>query len=370
MPSLDFVASTDIKRSARVLQVEGMFDVPPSQRSEVSWQANLPIEDREWNIGLVVGPSGSGKSTVARQLWADRIREFSWDPARSLLDDFPAAMSIKDVVALLSSVGFSSPPSWLRPFAVLSTGEQFRTTLARTLAEADGLCVVDEFTSVIDRTVAKIGSAALAKTVRQRNQQFIAVTCHEDVEDWLQPDWTFRPGLNEFSWRLVQRRPTVTLEIFRVHHEAWRLFKQHHYLDAGINKSAWCFLAQINGRPAAFSAWLNHFGKTKRPMRKEHRTVCLPDFQGVGVGNALSVHVASMWSALGWDATSTTSHPAMIRSRNASPLWKMIRSPQRTVDKNKKEAREMRRASGRLSAGFRYVGPAMDLDEAKRLLAG
>ena len=43
-------------------------------------------------------------------------------------------MPIKDIVALLSAVGFASPPAWLRPFHVLSTGQQFRVTLALLLA--------------------------------------------------------------------------------------------------------------------------------------------------------------------------------------------------------------------------------------------
>ena len=61
---------------------------------------------------------------------------------------------------------------WLRPFHVLSNGEQFRATIARALAEsAKGreLVVIDEFTSVVDRTVAQIGSAAIAKTIRRRH---------------------------------------------------------------------------------------------------------------------------------------------------------------------------------------------------------
>ena len=45
-----------------------------------------------------------------------------------------------------------------------------------------GCAVFDEYTSVVDRTVAQIGTAALAKTVRARGQQFVAVTCHEDVD--------------------------------------------------------------------------------------------------------------------------------------------------------------------------------------------
>ena len=98
-----------------------------------------------------------------------------------ILDAFPESMPTKEIVALLSAVGFASPPAWLRPFHVLSTGQQFRVTLALLLASESKRIVFDEYTSVVDRTVAQIGSAALAKTVRQRGQQFVAVTCHEDV---------------------------------------------------------------------------------------------------------------------------------------------------------------------------------------------
>ena len=65
--------------------------------------------------------------------------------------------------------------------------------MAHTLAEKPRLAVVDEFTSVVDRTVAQIGSAALVRAVRRRNQKFVAVTCHYDVIDWLDPDWVFQP---------------------------------------------------------------------------------------------------------------------------------------------------------------------------------
>src|SRR5205085_1964726 len=129
--------------------------------SEVTWSVDLPLDQKPWHIGLVVGPSGCGKSTIARHLWPNALHAatgLTWDPNRSLLDSFPAGMSIKDVTALLCSVGFSSPPAWLRPFHVLSTGQQFRVTLARLLACAasdsntPSLVVCDEFTSVVDRT--------------------------------------------------------------------------------------------------------------------------------------------------------------------------------------------------------------------------
>src|SRR5690606_18854552 len=159
-------------------------------------EVELPLEERPWQIGLIVGPSGCGKSTVARELFGEHLVDeasLAWPADGSLIDGFPEELGTKQIVELLCSVGFSSPPNWLRPFDVLSTGEKFRVSMARVLSERRELAVVDEFTSVVDRQVAQIGSAALAKAIRRRNQKFIAVTCHEDVEAWLDPDWVFRP---------------------------------------------------------------------------------------------------------------------------------------------------------------------------------
>jgi hypothetical protein len=231
----------------------------------------------------------------------------------------------------LCAVGFSSPPAWLRPFPVLSTGQQFRVTLARLLAEAPRLVVLDEYTSVVDRTVARVGSAALAKTVRARGQRFVAVTCHEDVEDWLQPDWVYRPAENLFLWRCLQRRPGIALTVVRCQASAWPLFAGNHYLSGNLNRSAVCFLATWEERPVAFSAWLPFFGRAgsvrDRRARREHRTVTLPDYQGVGIGNTLSDFCASLWAGLGYRATSTTTHPAMIRARLRSANWRLTRRP-------------------------------------------
>jgi ABC-type protease/lipase transport system fused ATPase/permease subunit len=85
--------STPIYRSGRVLQIAGIFDLPPPQRSAVRWDVDLPIEGRPWNIGLIVGPSGAGKSIIARELFGPALVErFDWPPQRSILDAFPAEM--------------------------------------------------------------------------------------------------------------------------------------------------------------------------------------------------------------------------------------------------------------------------------------
>jgi ABC-type lipoprotein export system ATPase subunit len=363
--------SVDVESTGRVLQLLGMFDVPPSKRSEQAWSFEFPFNAEPWQIGLIVGPSGSGKTTVARELFdGEMIHGYDWPTNRTVVDGFPEGLGIKDITAALSSVGFSSPPSWLRPFRCLSNGEQFRATLARALVDPRPRVVVDEFTSVVDRTVAQIGSAAVAKAVRrQPGKQFIAVTCHDDVEPWLCPDWVVRMPSGEFARRSL-RRPSIELDIRRVETSAWKLFKHHHYLDASLHPAARCFVAHWRGRPVAFASAIHSPGKVS--WWREHRTVCLPDFQGVGVGNALSEFVAGVMACLGKAYRSTTSSPAMIRHRNRSPLWRMDRAPSRMNQDNGKKAMsgemgtEKTRSYTRLTAGFKYIGPQR-WDDARRM---
>jgi len=363
---VDIVRESPIENTGRVSQVLGMFDLQPEKASRVEWHLDLDFP-ADWSIGLVVGTSGSGKSTIARELWGQHIcNGYEWDASKSVIDGFPAATGIKDVVALLSSVGFSSPPNWLRPFHVLSNGEQFRVTIARALAEHQDLVCLDEFTSVVDRNVAKIGSAAVAKTVRSRKQKLIAVSCHFDIAEWLEPDWILDMNTGKLSVGRSLRRPPIELEVFRVNYPAWALFRHAHYLDTSLNRSAVCFLATWNGIPVAFSSWLPLVSGTLMNAVREHRTVTLPDFQGVGIGNAVSAYCASMWRGLGKRAFSTTSHPAMIRSRAKSALWRISRS---TSFAAKDKSASIRHSTNRLTTGFEFVGDPMEKTEAIRLFA-
>lgn len=357
------------------MQAEGIFDIPPSERSTENWIVNFDLPE-VWNVGVIVGPSGSGKTTIARELFgAYMVNAWDWPTDKSLLDGFPASMSIKDIIELLSSVGFSSPPSWVRPFHVLSNGEQFRVTMARTLAEMRDLSVMDEFTSVVDRTVAQIGNAAIAKTIRRRGQKFIAVTCHYDVLDWLEPDWVYEPATNELrAGRELWHRPQIKLEIQRVHRSAWQLFRKHHYLNTSISNAAQCFCAFWNDAPVAFTAVLHFPHATSRKIKREHRTVCLPDYQGVGIGNTMSGYIGAMLRGVGFRFISETSHPGMIRARAKSNLWRMSQAPtwikantgstSKTAQKWHAERRK------RLVASFEYCGPALDKQEALNVWNG
>lgn len=355
MSNHNIVVKSKIKDSFKVKQISGMFDVPEKKEIIQEWKVNFPLEEKNWKIGLIIGPSGSGKTTIAKNVFKNNYyhKSFKWDEEASIVDGF-GNIETKIIVETLSSVGLSSPPHWLKPFKHLSNGQQFRCELAKTLLIDEEIVVFDEFTSVVDRDVAKICSVALSKTIRRRQRpQFVAVSCHYDIVDWLQPDWVFDVSTNRFEWRSLQRFPEIILKIYKTNNSAWPIFRGHHYLDAKINNSAQCFVALWNEKPVAFTSYLHFVHGFILNAKREHRTVVLPDFQGIGIGNKLSEFIGDKIKQNGFRYYSTTSHPAMIKHRNNSDKWKCHRFGHATgVDTKLK----INRSAKRLTAGFEYVG--------------
>jgi GNAT superfamily N-acetyltransferase len=237
--------------------------------------------------------------------------------------------------------------------------------MARALAESKDLIVVDEFTSVVDRTVAKIGSAAISRSVKRANKKFIAVSCHYDICEWLEPDWIYEPSTNNFSRRLL-RRPKINLEIFKTGRKTWEIFSKYHYLNHSIGDAEY-FCAFYEGIPIAMTSAIP-FPHPVAPGYREHRLVCLPDYQGVGIGNALSSFIASCYIAKGRPYYSATSNQAIIRHRAKSKQWQMIRLPSLAKPQERKglEATKGKKserpdmaataATDRMIASFKYVG--------------
>ncbi len=432
MPKIDIEVNCPVFDSFRVRQVGGMFDVPPAKRASQRFSVEVPdwvLEegggmgrqgDKEkitggtsslslspgllvspsprpppWQIGLIVGPSGSGKSTIARAMFGDRVyRPRQWPADRAVIDGFEGGTgsaggtrTTKEITRMLTAVGFSSPPSWIKPYHVLSGGEQFRCDLARALMGEDGetgrqgdkeeitrslppclpvspsprssplapLVVFDEFTSVVDRNVARVVSAAISKGIRsgQIGCRLVAVACHYDVTEWLTPDWVIDMATSDFSRRRL-RRPPIELELFRCRRSAWRLFAKHHYLSGKLPPFARCFLALWEGEPVAFCATLNLIGRKNR--WRISRIVTLPDYQGVGIGTAVVEAVADLHRREGHRVNVTASHPSMIAHCRRSPRWRVVNVRKTGSRRMSWREKNYRGAVGRAVVSFEYVG--------------
>jgi GNAT superfamily N-acetyltransferase len=345
-----------------VQQVAGMFDVPLAEKATERFEVDLPDMTEDWTIGLIVGPSGSGKTTIARRAFAaDLYTGADWPADRAVVDCF-GELSVRHIVDLFTAVGFGSPPSWVKPYHVLSNGERFRCDLARALAlgfqNSDiPLIVFDEFTSVVDRNVAKVCSAAIAKGIRRGHLpcRFIAVTCHYDVAEWLEPDWMLDTATCELSRRRL-RRPTIELAIHRCRMAAWQLFKRHHYLSGSLAVGARCYLTTWEGIPVNFCATVPVI--TKKNHRRFTRIVTLPDYQGIGIGMRAVAAVAALHRAEGLRINVTSSHPALIRHCRRSPLWKAVNVKKTGGSGRRANPRfpTYRSAAGRAVVSFEYLG--------------
>ena len=190
MPNFNIVKEVHPDNTFRVNSIVNNFDLDVEHIHE-HFTGSIDIENVEWNVGLIVGSSGTGKSTIAKECFGDAYIKGYEYKAKAVIDDMPKDKSVKDVEKTFTSVGFASPPSWLKPYDVLSNGEKMRVDLARSILEERDIVVFDEFTSVVNREVAKTSSYAISKAVRKQGKKFVAVACHRDIIEWLEPDWIY-----------------------------------------------------------------------------------------------------------------------------------------------------------------------------------
>lgn len=353
MPAIDLVVESALDPTTRVRQVCSLFDVPLPASSRLEWHGAAPIEDAPWSVGLIVGPSGAGKSSIARHLFGERP-SFAWTD-RAVVDDLPGTLN--DVGAVCQAVGFNTIPAWLRPHAVLSTGEKFRVEMARHLLGSESLIVMDEFTSVVDRQIAKIGSHAIQKFMRKTSRQFVAVSCHYDIVDWLQPDWVLEPALMRFERRVLLQRPRFNCEIAAVDRKAaWPLFAPYHYLTAELHTAARCYVLFVDDQPAAFAGLLYRPHPKARGIWGVSRLVTLPDWQGMGLAMALVDALGAAHAAAGLRLHTYPAHPALVRVFDRSTAWAMHKRA--GVIQNRAMSGPLLMGGGRPNAVFEYVGPA------------
>ncbi len=376
MTTIEVHHQTDDFDSYRAARVKSLFNAESGHRFD------LKIEGVDlsgnWSIGAVVGPSGSGKTSIGRMIFgADRLVDLAadWPGDRPIVDAIAPSGDFNRVTGLLAAVGLGDVPAWLRPFRVLSNGEQFRAGLARLLCDAPQEAVVDEFTSVVDRQIARIGAHAFAKAWRRENPagKVVILTPHYDVLDWLAPDWVLDTKDKTFDRGTPRRRPGIDLEIRKVDGSYWRYFEPHYYLRLPRPIAAEYFVGTVDGELAchlAVSPWF-HVGGYRAT-----RLVTMPEWQGAGVGSRFLDAVAQHHLDGGGRRGRMlpmyfhTSHPQLCASLRRSPRWRQVSAKLYGDDKVRSRnslARSAEKKGGtaatsgfgghfRAVQGFKYIG--------------
>lgn len=341
------------------------FDIQNRDETIVSIPMELDeINSFDWNIGVVYGGSGSGKSSIINHLGG--VREVIFDIDKPLISNFNW-MEPEEATRVLTAMGLSSVPTWLRPYKFLSNGEQYRAMLAYLVSSSkDGETIlIDEYTSVVDRDVAKAMSFALQKYIRRENKKIILASCHFDIMEWVMPDWIYSPmkggGIEKPDY-LRQGRPEISLSISRVEPKAWDFFKKHHYLTEEANKTYIYLLFEWNNKPIAINVIGRHLGTTGGvPGYRGSRVVVHPDYQGMGIGSKISEFCGGIIKNIGGKYYTKTINPALGEYRNShTESWKPTLFNGKVRINNNDHSEIYKTIKQRASYCHEYIGKSID----------
>ncbi len=110
------------------------FDIQNKEETTVKIPINFSdCKSFDWNIGVIYGGSGTGKTTLLKEF--GNLSKCIFDEEKPVVSNFDW-LEPNEATLLLSSMGLSSVPTWLRPFQTLSNGEQYRTELAYKVGKA------------------------------------------------------------------------------------------------------------------------------------------------------------------------------------------------------------------------------------------
>ena len=272
-------------------------------------------------IVLIVGTSGSGKSTILRSL-GEHVQP-TVEFYNTVIENFSIPERGEE---LLLACGLRSIPTWFRPPHTLSNGEHHRFEMAMCLDQ--GINKIDEFTSVVDRDTAKSLAYSVRKYYDQRGitDPLYIASCHRDIIDWLDPDWVYDTDLqvldNRRSPFRMGSRPELVLTIKGTSPEMWRYFSKYHYLDTTMSRSVHCYVLLLGDKPIGFHAAIHSTNRDIHSYWRGHRTVILPEFQGMGIGTRFSDAIAEMYVSKGMRYFSKTAHPSFGEHREKSDLWR------------------------------------------------
>ena len=244
----------------------------------------------------------------------------------------------------------------------MSTSEAYLVSLADSIRSG---AVLDEFlTSLPPATRAKVARRVGVYARNERIQGLVLLSCHgEEIARDLQPDVMFsaETGMevdvesidpvtttsDAAAWppEDLIRRPTIRLTRRKIAGREgvkadvkkawWEEFSPNHYLGGGsFSKSCDAFVFFIGNRAVAFDSTLAQPG-IQAQVRRQHRLVVMPDFQGLGIGSAVTRYdaakiittrrvniTAGFTDSYTQRYFSRTLHLKLGTARNASPLWR------------------------------------------------
>lgn len=334
MKNYSLTLQSDPVDSFRCQKAANSLDIDMTKKLTHHFSVDADIES-PFNVGLVVGASGSGKTTLAENIYGKESLIRILDPSTPVIEQFPEAYTYEDCVRSLMGVGLSAVPCWIRPAVTLSNGQKERAEIALQMARDDDLVVIDEWTSVVDRTVGKIMSESIQKWARKTGKRVVLLSCHYDVLDWLQPDWVVDCNKQEFiDRRSLQRcrQEKLTFVIRQIGRGSWRYFSKYHYLSDRLPGGHIELYGMFLGDDQiGFQCFANYVPYRKeeqlngvRKKMHSNRTVIHPDYVGLGLGIILINETSRLMDDRGFHVMAKFSSIPVFKAFKKSERWRYL----------------------------------------------
>lgn len=201
------VTSTyEIPDSAQARAVRDCFGLDGSI-FKVTLVGPVSVEASGGNIILITGPSGSGKSVLLRVLdpnhkddmlkvsyrdMSGRSYQAAWmndiHSDRPLIEYFSELWGMESSISALNQAGLSEAFVYLRPYRLLSRGQQYRARLAALSLGSEPVWLMDEFCADLDPFTARIVASNLRKhAIRTGRIAIVAAANNAHYIDALRP---------------------------------------------------------------------------------------------------------------------------------------------------------------------------------------
>jgi ABC-type lipoprotein export system ATPase subunit len=310
------------------------IDVEAKSKHHLKVSADL---ETDYNVGLIVGASGSGKTTLAKQIFGQDCFESTLDQQTPIIDQLPPHLDYDHCASLLSGVGLTSVPCWIRPVYTLSNGQKARAEACLQMLKPNA--VIDEWTSVVDRNVGKVMSHCVQKHARKMKKKIVLASCHYDVMEWLNPDWIIDCNTQEYIDRrsmvgTFKRTDQLRLEIKEVTKHTWPYFSKYHYLSERLPTGRIFCYGLFRGSDQigfiCYAAYIIGNQTTFFP----NRAVVHPDYAGLGLGIKLIDETSKLMVMKGYDIKLKGTSIPIYKMLIKDPLWK-FRKMSKPIKKGK-----------------------------------
>jgi ABC-type ATPase with predicted acetyltransferase domain len=197
---VEFTLQSEVFPNFRCKMAADSLDIDVNKKSVHHVKIENINVPEEWSVGCVVGNSGSGKTTLLHHIFGSDCFNALLDSEQPIINQFPKSMTYEECANILTGVGLNSVPCWIRAVKTLSNGQKARAEAALLMCQEKQIIFIDEWTSVVDRTVAKAMSICLSKYAKRNKKKIIICSCHFDIIEWLNPDWLI--DCNEQAFKL------------------------------------------------------------------------------------------------------------------------------------------------------------------------